>query len=131
MIGKWQKFRIAIFAIEYELHHFINARSTGAIKSIIDSDSGITVNIEQSYGFYKAFSPEGNQDVTDPPPFDTKFNVKGAGMCLPGYVDSEGDELPWLLGSAETWQNGGKETHVIDFHFTWLDEIDGPDLLRI
>jgi len=28
-------------------------------------------------------------------------------MCLPGYVDSEGDELPWLLGSAETWQNGG------------------------
>lgn len=96
--------------VECDLHHFIYARSTGVIKAIVDNDSGIAVDIEQNYGYYEAFSVEGNQEVTDPPPFDTTFNVKGAGMCLPGYVDSEGDELPWLLGSAETWQNGGKET---------------------
>ena len=28
-------------------------------------------------------------------------------MCLPGFIDYEGNELPWLLGSAEKWQNGG------------------------
>lgn len=32
---------------------------------------------------------------------------KGNGVCLPGYTDAEGDEMPWLLGTAEHWQNGG------------------------
>ena len=74
------------------------------IKKIIDDVAGVNVEIEQSYGYYEAFSQsEFTKDIT----IDV-YNAKGNGMCLPGYTDSEGMEMPWLLGTAENWQNGGE-----------------------
>ncbi len=61
------------------------------------------MEIEQSYGYYTSFSREGSRE----PEEKDIFNVKGDGMCLPGYIDAEGNEMPWLLGSANKWQNGG------------------------
>jgi hypothetical protein len=72
------------------------------IKRIVQDSSGVQVDVEQSYGYYEAFfHPET-------PIGSASFNVKGNGICLPGYIDAEGDEMPWLKGSAVTWQNSGK-----------------------
>mmetsp|Transcript_22177 Transcript_22177/g.44555 ORF Transcript_22177/g.44555 Transcript_22177/m.44555 type:complete len:1112 (-) Transcript_22177:51-3386(-) len=75
---------------------------TGVITSITNLRDGITVNVEQQYGFYKsAFKDAPMNFVED------NDNFKGDGKCLPGYTDAEGDEYPWLVGSAENWQNSG------------------------
>lgn len=86
-------------------------RSSGVIKKIIDESTGINVEVEQNYGYYEAFSnSEFPKDMT----VDTStYNVKGNGMCIPGYTDSEGNEMPWLLGSADQWQNGGEHTKYL------------------
>jgi len=79
-------------------------RSTGVIQSIQNIDEGgVILEIEQRYGFYTAFSNENSRE----PEKEDSFNVKGDGMCLPGYINAEGDEMPWLLGSANKWQNAG------------------------
>eukprot|EP00986_Skeletonema_menzelii_P007327 scaffold2854_cov140-Skeletonema_menzelii.AAC.3 len=78
------------------------ARSTGVITSITNLRDGITVKVQQQYGFYKsAFKDTSMNLVQD------GDNFKGDGKCLPGYTDAEGDEYPWLIGSAERWQNSG------------------------
>jgi hypothetical protein len=83
------------------------------IKLIADKHSQL--EIEQSYGYYESFyHPDHNQMNANAPQFETSFNVKGNGMCLPGYIDSEGDEMPWLLGTAENWQNSGE--HLTELH---------------
>jgi hypothetical protein len=96
------------FPIDFQPHLFSAlVRSSGVIKLIADKHSQL--EIEQSYGYYESFyHPDHNQMNANAPQFETSFNVKGNGMCLPGYIDSEGDELPWLLGTAENWQNSGE-----------------------
>eukprot|EP00804_Cyclotella_cryptica_P028863 CCRYP_008452-RC/>CCRYP_008452-RC protein AED:0.03 eAED:0.03 QI:1630/1/1/1/1/0.85/7/216/858 len=80
-------------------------RSSGVIKVIADKDTRL--EIEQSYGYYESFyRPDHTPMNVNSQQFDTSFNVKGNGMCIPGYIDSEGDEMPWLLGTAN-WQNSG------------------------
>ncbi|KAL9187321.1 hypothetical protein ACHAXT_001424 [Thalassiosira profunda] len=82
-------------------------RSTGVIKAISEQkNDGASVPVQQEYGFYKAFFHE------ESPPSLTRFevgdnNAKGNGMCIPGYEDAEGMEMPWLLGTAQSWQNAG------------------------
>ena len=81
-------------------------RSTGAVKAISERrQGGVSVGVENEYGYYEAFfhkdspGPSATFEVGDSP--------KGNGMCLPGYTDTEGDEMPWLLGTAQSWQNAG------------------------
>eukprot|EP00584_Thalassiosira_punctigera_P024560 CAMPEP_0172549416 /NCGR_PEP_ID=MMETSP1067-20121228/18519_1 /TAXON_ID=265564 ORGANISM="Thalassiosira punctigera, Strain Tpunct2005C2" /NCGR_SAMPLE_ID=MMETSP1067 /ASSEMBLY_ACC=CAM_ASM_000444 /LENGTH=1149 /DNA_ID=CAMNT_0013336807 /DNA_START=119 /DNA_END=3568 /DNA_ORIENTATION=+ len=81
-------------------------RSTGVIKSISEQgEGGVSVGVENEYGFYEAFFHKDNPK----PSTQFKFgdSMKGDGVCLPGYTDAEGDEMPWLLGTAKSWQNAG------------------------
>ena len=78
-------------------------QSTGVITSITNLSDGITVNVEQQYGYYKSASKDSPMNFVD----DGDNDFKGDGKCLPGYTDAEGDEYPWLKGSAEKWQNSG------------------------
>jgi len=75
-------------------------QSTGVITSIQNLRDGVMMNVRQQYGFYKS----AFKDRTFVEDFD---NFKGDGKCLPGYTDAEGNEYPWLLGTAENWQNSG------------------------
>jgi len=84
-------------------------RSTGVIKSISEQRvEGITIDVENEYGFYEAFFHEDSSPATKPSAqFKFGDSLKGNGVCLPGYTDAEGDEMPWLLGTASSWQNAG------------------------
>lgn len=93
--------QLFILRLLIELSDVCFARSSGAIKAI--TDGSLQVDINQSYGYYESFfHPNDIQEV-----HATFSNVKGNGMCIPGYTDSEGNEMPWLLGSADKWQNSG------------------------
>ena len=72
-------------------------------------EGGVSLPVKQEYGFYQAFFHEDGPAPAGPPPavFKAKDSRKGNGACLPGYTDAEGDEMPWLLGSARRWQNDG------------------------
>ena len=72
-------------------------------------EEGVSLPITQEYGYYKAFFHEDSPAPVDPRPavFEANDSRKGNGACLAGYTDAEGDEMPWLLGSAQRWQNDG------------------------
>ena len=80
-------------------------KSTGVIASINNLRDGITMNVDQQYGFYKSAFKDRPSPMSFVEVSDNKF--KGDGKCLPGYTDAEGNEYPWLLGTAENWQNSG------------------------
>lgn len=103
------------FPIYFQPHLFSAlVRSSGVIKLIADKHTQL--ELEQNYGYYESFYHlDHNQMNAKSPNFETSFNVKGNGMCLPGYIDSEGDEMPWLLGTAENWQNSGE--HLTALHW--------------
>ncbi|KAL7538827.1 hypothetical protein ACHAXR_008811 [Thalassiosira sp. AJA248-18] len=79
--------------------------ATGVIKTIAEQrEGGVSVSLQHEYGFYKAFFHQESPTMTQ---FEVGDSLKGNGICLPGYTDAEGNEMPWLLGTAQTWQNAG------------------------
>ena len=76
------------------------------IKNISEQrKGGVSLGIKQDYGFYQSFFHEDSSKLGTQFQVDKSF--KGDGICLPGYVDFEGDEMPWLLGTATQTQNSG------------------------
>jgi len=80
-------------------------QSTGIITSIHNLRDDIMMNVGQQYGFYKSsFKDRSSSPLNF---VQDQDSFKGEGKCLPGYTDAEGNEYPWLLGTAENWQNSG------------------------
>lgn len=69
-------------------------RATGVVKSISNLLEGITMKVDQQYGFYKSF-------------FQDNPTLKDNEKCLPGYTDNEGDEHPWLKWPIADAPNSG------------------------
>lgn len=81
-------------------------RSSGVIKSIADETTKL--EIEQGYGYYESFYHTDNkQDITSKH-YESSLSVKGDGMRR--------HNMPWLLSTAEQWQNGGKPSLAAKNH---------------
>ena len=82
---------------------YICSRSTYSLKSVRSHDEEIPMSV--NWGFYHSFMKSGSTTISAQP--QGGDSMAGAGQCLAGYFDWEGDERKWLQDTSESMQNSG------------------------